>query len=83
MGISLLKVVGYGENHIWGNMTHTAAVDLMGRLDLDISDELEQKFRAKVYQRKGMKKGNLTDSLKEAIILWMGTESFTEGKKTK
>ncbi len=55
----------------------------MGRLDLDISDELEQKFRAKVYQRKGMKKGNLTDSLKEAIILWMGTESVTEGKKTK
>jgi len=56
---------------------------IMGRLDLDVDDELEQKFRAKVYQRKGMKKGNLTDSLKEAIILWMGTEPVTEGKKPK
>jgi hypothetical protein len=55
----------------------------MGRLDLDIKDELEEKFRAKVYQRKGMKKGNLTDSLEEAIILWMNTETVTQGKKSK
>jgi hypothetical protein len=56
---------------------------IMGRLDLDIKDELEEKFRAKVYQRKGMKKGNLTESLEEAIILWMSTEPVTQGKKSK
>jgi hypothetical protein len=56
---------------------------IMGRLDLDVDDELEEKFRAKVYQRKGMKKGNLTDSLEEAIVLWMSTEPTTQGKKPK
>lgn len=55
----------------------------MGRLDVNIDDELEDKFRAKVYQRKGMKKGNLTESLEEAIVLWMSTESATQGKKSR
>lgn len=59
------------------------AVAALGRLDLNIDDEVEQKFRAKVYQRRGMKKGNLTDSLEEAIILWMNTETVTQGKKSK
>jgi len=55
----------------------------LGRLDVNIDDELEDKFRAKVYQRKGMKKGNLTESLEEAIVLWMSTESATQGKKSR
>jgi hypothetical protein len=55
----------------------------LGRLDLDVDDELEKKFRAKVYQRKGMKKGNLTESLEEAIVLWMSTEPTTQGKKPR
>lgn len=65
--------------------THTCVVrvGIMGRLDLNIADELEEKFRAKVYQRKGMKKGNLTESLEEAIVLWMSTEPTTQGKKSK
>ncbi len=47
----------------------------MGRLDLNVDDTLEEKFRAKVYQRKGMKKGNLTEALEEAILMWVTTES--------
>lgn len=43
----------------------------MTRLDLNINDELEKKFRDMVYQTKGMKKGNLTLSLEEAIESWI------------
>jgi hypothetical protein len=43
----------------------------MTRLDLNINDELEKKFRDMVYQTKGMKKGNLTLSLEEALELWI------------
>lgn len=47
----------------------------MGRLDLNISDDLEQKFRDMVYKTKGMKKGNLTLSLEEAVDLWIESEA--------
>ena len=43
----------------------------MGRLDLNIDDKLEEKFRDMVYRTKGMKKGNLTLSLEEAIESWI------------
>jgi hypothetical protein len=43
----------------------------MGRLVLVISDELEQKFREEVYRRYGMKKGNLTRAVEEAIKDWI------------
>ncbi len=36
-----------------------------------LDDELEQKFRKKVFERKGMKKGNISESLEEAIQQWM------------
>ena len=57
----------------------------MGRLDLNIKDDLEEEFRAKVYQRKGMKKGNLTEALEEAVSLWVGTEQLgkASGKPKK
>ena len=47
----------------------------MGRLDLNIDDKLEEKFRDMVYRTKGMKKGNLTDSLEEAIDAWIEEEA--------
>lgn len=43
----------------------------MGRLVIVVSDELEQKFREEVYKRYGMKKGNLTKALEEALIDWI------------
>jgi hypothetical protein len=43
----------------------------MGRLDLNIDDVLEKKFRDAVYKSKGMKRGNLTTSLEEAIDGWI------------
>ena len=55
----------------------------MGRLDLNIDDKLEEKFRDMVYRTKGMKKGNLTDSLEEAIDAWIEEEAQKLAKGEK
>lgn len=47
----------------------------MGKLNLVISDELDEKFRLEVAKRLGMKKGNLTKALEEAIQLWLMQET--------
>ena len=46
----------------------------MGRLNVRIEKELEEKFRLKVFERKGMKKGNITDAVEEAMIMWINAE---------
>ncbi len=43
----------------------------MGKLNFVIRDDLDEKFRAEVFKRKGMKKGNLTEALEEALELWV------------
>ena len=49
----------------------------MGKLNLVISDEIDEKFRLEVAKRLGMKKGNLTKAVEEALELWL------EGKVKK
>lgn len=46
----------------------------MGTLGLKIDDDLDTKFREAVYKRKGMKKGNITEALEEAIEQWIDSE---------
>lgn len=36
-----------------------------------IKDDLDEKFRETVYQRKGMHKGNITEAVEEAIDQWI------------
>lgn len=43
----------------------------MGMLALNIDDKLEKEFRKMVFERKGMKKGNITEALEEALRLWI------------
>jgi len=43
----------------------------MGKINLIIKDEIDKKFRETVFKRKGMKKGNLTEALEEAIMIWI------------
>ncbi len=43
----------------------------LGKMNIVLSDELEEKFRKVVFQRKGMKKGNISKALEEAIKQWM------------
>jgi len=57
----------------------------MGKINLKIKDEIEQKFREEVFKRKGLRKGNLTKALEEAMVLWINTGNKVnfegEGKK--
>lgn len=45
----------------------------MGKMNLNINDKVDRKFRDAVYKKKGMKKGNLTDSVEEAMLMWVAS----------
>lgn len=46
----------------------------MGKLNVIIQDSVDKKFREEVFKRKGMKKGNLTEALEEAMQLWVNAD---------
>jgi hypothetical protein len=43
----------------------------MGRIDVILPDDLEEKFRKKVFDKYGMKRGNITTAIQEAIENWI------------
>jgi len=43
----------------------------MGKMNIVLDDKIEDKFRKTVFQRKGMKKGNISQALEEAIEQWI------------
>lgn len=43
----------------------------MGKMNIVLDDALEEKFRRAVFERKGMKKGNISEALEEAIEHWI------------
>lgn len=43
----------------------------MGKMNIVLSDKLEERFRKAIFQRKGMKKGNISKALEEAIEYWI------------
>ena len=42
----------------------------MGRINVDISDELEKQLRLKTVERFGGKKGDLSKAVQEAVKTW-------------
>lgn len=46
----------------------------MARVSIILSDELEKEFREKTFKKYGMKKGNITVALTEAIEEWTHNE---------
>jgi len=46
----------------------------MGRICVDIPDDLERKLRLKVIERFGGKKGDLSRAVEEAIKKWVAEE---------
>ncbi|MCJ7572617.1 MAG: hypothetical protein MUO82_12225 [Candidatus Thermoplasmatota archaeon] len=46
----------------------------MGAIKVILPDELEEKFRNEVFKSKGMKKGNITIAIEEAINMWIDTQ---------
>jgi len=53
----------------------------MGKMNIVLSDEVEEKFRKAVFERKGMKKGNISEALQEAIQQWMTSRRPEKCKK--
>ncbi|MGI0072848.1 MAG: hypothetical protein ACREA3_03430 [Nitrosotalea sp.] len=47
----------------------------MGRIDVILPDDIEDKFRNAVYKRYGMKRGNITEAINNAIIDWVNENS--------
>lgn len=43
----------------------------MGRIDIILPDELEKKFREEVFKIYGMKKGNITIAVEDAVCDWV------------
>lgn len=46
----------------------------MGKLNVVLPDEVEERFRKAVFERMGMKKGNISEALEEAVEIWMRTK---------
>jgi len=43
----------------------------MGRITVEISDELEKKLRFKTIERFGGRKGDLSKAVEEAVNIWV------------
>lgn len=43
----------------------------MGKINIVLKDELEERFRRAVFESKGMKKGNISEAMEEALNLWI------------
>jgi hypothetical protein len=46
----------------------------MGRIGVELSDELEKKLRFKAIDRFGGKKGDLSRAVEEAVRTWVAKE---------
>jgi len=53
----------------------------MGKLNIKVRKQVDAKFREEVFRRKGMKKGNLTKAVEEAMILWIHTPPKSNRKE--
>lgn len=53
----------------------------LGKMNVVLDDRIEDQFRRAVFQRKGMKKGNISAALEEAIKHWI--ETYKEEPKGK
>lgn len=62
---------------MWKNINIAMTVmwleESMGRLNVRIKESIDHRFRREVFRRKGMKKGNLTNAIEEAMIMWIST----------
>ena len=54
----------------------------MGKMNIVLSDETEDKLRRTVFEHVGMKKGNISIAIEEAIQEWVKKKE-TEKKKSK
>jgi hypothetical protein len=43
----------------------------MGKVTLVLDNKLEERFREAIFKSKGMKKGNISEAMEEAIEMWI------------
>jgi len=55
----------------------------MGSIKVNLSEELEAEFREEVFKSKGMKKGNLSLAVEEAIRLWIDMQRKKQNDAAK
>jgi hypothetical protein len=48
----------------------------MGRISVELSDDLEKKLRFKTIERFGGKKGDLSRAVEEAVRTWVAKEKL-------
>jgi hypothetical protein len=53
---------------------------MVKKLTVLIDDKLDEKFRETVFKQKGMRRGNLTEAIEEAIDLWINQKQNKEKK---
>lgn len=53
----------------------------MGRIDIVISDELEEDFRKAVAVKLGLKKGNVSIAVEQAIKEWLANDKNRKSNK--
>lgn len=57
--------------------------DKMGRIDVILDDKLENEFREEVFKSKGMKRGNISKAIQEAITQWIKSERTKRSNAAK
>ena len=55
----------------------------MGSIKVILSEELEKEFRDEVYKRMGMKKGNITLAIEEAVRMWIEAQRKKRSEMAK
>ena len=55
----------------------------MGQISFKIDEELDSKFRRAVFEKKGMKRGVMLESLQEAIELWITEKNASLNKEVE
>lgn len=55
----------------------------MGKLNINVKRDVDDRFRTEVFKRKGFKKGNLKEAVEEAMILWIATSEKPNKEEAK
>jgi hypothetical protein len=55
----------------------------MGAIKVILPDDIEEQFRTEVFKSKGMKKGNLTIAIEEAVKMWIESEQRKRSNAAK